>query len=729
MTRDDDFIGQLEGYLDEYQGVTPLPAAVRAAVRAQLPTTMQRGGLRKSMRFLTTNRPLQIALATVAALAVGLAALSALNPRIGNEPTPTAHPSAFGIFEPVAGWIIYGDEDGIWGVDPAAPADPATRIENVEAGSPLGWSSDGTRLLIERSGPQGGSDLFVLHADGSETRLTERPRDLRHAAISPDGSRVVFADCTDTLDRDSCPLYAVDADGGSAEMLSEAGVVEGLTFSPDGARIAYVIGRGDSDHRVWVVGSDGSDPHELLANDTTLGGGHVRGQHPLAWSPAGDRIALGLAGAIYTFATDGSGFTRVTGGDQPYWSPDGSRFAYSIGSVLAIADADGSNRLLFDFGISGPWHPGRLEAFEESPPPPTGPRRDGEFIVFEPLGSGLGWDLAAQDPGTGKVRKIVATDGIVDCPDRQRCQNFVKVAEWSSDGHWVAFEVSNGSLDGPPLGPCDPMIGLWVATIDGEPRQLTKPCDAPPPTSEEAVAEVWEWSPAGARLAYARIDGETDELFVIDPADGSRTSLGPVDNTPRQGLLPTLPGWAMEWSPDGTRIAYADGGSVYAVDVDGASRSLLADSLVDILDIAWSPDGKRILIHDQGRDRIQVMNADGSDLHVVLDGQDACCATAWSPTGDRILYQLSTEVWTVLPDGSNAIKVFDSGGCQIGGADPLPAWAPDGTQVAYNACGVWEVANADGTGEAQPINELLWRSWYSGGLTEGDLRGIGHYDH
>lgn len=43
--------------------------------------------------------------------------------------------------------------------------------------------------------------------------------------------------------------------------------------------------------------------------------------------------------------------------------------------------------------------------------------------------------------------------------------------------------------------------------------------------------------------------------------------------------------------------------------------------------------------------------------------------------------------------------------------------APNGTQVAHNACGVWVVANADGTGEAQPIDELMHRSWYRGGLT------------
>ena len=386
----------------------------------------------------------------------------------------------------------------------------------------------------------------------------------------------------------------------------------------------------------------------------------------------------------------------------------------------------------------------RRPADDTKPIPAPELRHDGEFFMFEPKGAGRGfgegWDLAAQDPETGEVRKIVETDGIADCAKGETCTTFVKEAEWSSDGRWIAFEVTNASLDGPSLGPCGPTIGLWVQNATGEPRQLTTPCNTAPAGANNPIQEMWEWSPVGARVAYARIDGKADELIVIDPSDGSNTSL--VTGNIAREAPPTLPAWALEWSPDSARIAYADGDAVYVVAADGGEPSLLAESFHDIFNIAWSPDGSHILVQDRNRSRLQVVNADGSVLHVVLEGDDACCdETAWSPNGDRIVYQRSvvrpgqpefglfdSEVWTISPDGTNPIKVFGTDG-DCDNQDALPVWAPNGTQVAYVDCGVWMLANADGTGEARPIDDLLWRSWYSSGLSQWDLAGVGQVDH
>jgi hypothetical protein len=103
----------------------------------------------------------------------------------------------------------------------------------------------------------------------------------------------------------------------------------------------------------------------------------------------------------------------------------------------------------------------------------------------------------------------------------------------------------------------------------------------------------------------------------------------------------------------------------------------------------------------------------------MVSGQGPDPRSALQPE-DRLGFVFDSEVWTIAPDGSNAIKIFDSDGCDMGEiADALPVWAPNGTQVAYNDRGTWVVANADGSGEAQAIDEAVYRSWSGGGLDTG----------
>ena len=102
MTRNDDFIGQLEGYLEEYEGSTPLPDDVRDAIRAELPSTHQRPAWWPARRFPEMNNMAKLGLA---AAAVVVAALLGYNylvaPNIGGpgstipspEPTPHRRPT------------------------------------------------------------------------------------------------------------------------------------------------------------------------------------------------------------------------------------------------------------------------------------------------------------------------------------------------------------------------------------------------------------------------------------------------------------------------------------------------------------------------------------------------------------------------------------------------------------------------------------------------------------
>jgi len=349
------------------------------------------GASHRLIVLLAASLLLVAALGTAIALGSGILRL----PLVNDSEEPSVD---LGIFEPVAGRIVYGfdnsegetyrvyGEDGIWGLDPASSG-LATPVQlTSEPGTPLGWSSDGTRLLIQR----GNQNLVVLHSDGSETLVTEQPWGLKGASISPDGSRVAFGALLEENDEHG-GLFAVDADGGRAELLweSQFHILRSPTFSPDGTQIAFVDDNIDSIVSVWVINADGTDAHQIVPSGEPFGAGRVRG---LAWSPAGDRIAL-MAEldedpdpttplGLYTFAPDGSDFRRVAdaGVDgyvvigSPYWSSDGTLIEYTtgcngsnaenqvFGCMLVIVDVDGSVVRTFLDGVSGPWHPGTSES-------------------------------------------------------------------------------------------------------------------------------------------------------------------------------------------------------------------------------------------------------------------------------------------------------------------------------------------------------------------------------
>jgi hypothetical protein len=333
---------------------------------------------RQEFRQRRRTRNRRIAAYAIVAVIVALAVFAITEVRNTASVPAVPPPSTgdLGIFAPVAGRILYvnGDSNhvvgaddlnygpGLWAAAPNGPSDTTegprvtddvastlVRLDLGEADStrflvhvPLlfGWSSDGTELLFTPG--RFGKPFYILHADGSRTRLNADPMVNPYGAISPDGSRVVFGN-----------LDIVDVDGGSPVHLPYEGPEPAgtMTFSPDGTQIAYLV-----DDAVWVVNADGTDAHELLANEATR---NLSGYYGLQWSPTGDRLAIDLGDGIYTFAPDGSDFTKVIAdGSSPFWSPDGSQIAYNGPSGLTIADADGSNARAFGFAVSGPWHPG-----------------------------------------------------------------------------------------------------------------------------------------------------------------------------------------------------------------------------------------------------------------------------------------------------------------------------------------------------------------------------------
>jgi hypothetical protein len=340
------------------------------------------------------------------AIIVALVSFVALTRALYNGPRPaherTAKPP--GIFSEVGGWIVYGNERGIWAVDPTRPDDPNSQIRlSTDGATPLAWSSDGSKLLILRqnTGLSARRRLFVLNADGTETHLATT-EDIPYpgggwespdigGSFSPDGSQVVYAE------RSS--IYVVDAQGGTPRVLQTASrrwfsvngiriraLVHNPTYSPDGTQIAYFDGAGPSTEEIArqlrVMNSDGSGTR-VVVDDLKADGINNDGiyNNPpdriynLAWSPDGKRLAFGLGSGIYIVGADGSGLTlAIPDGAYPYWSPDSTRIAfanlgdnpgepcadrrcYATLDTLQIAALDGMHVQEFGYAEPGPWNP------------------------------------------------------------------------------------------------------------------------------------------------------------------------------------------------------------------------------------------------------------------------------------------------------------------------------------------------------------------------------------
>jgi Tol biopolymer transport system component len=323
--------------------------------------------------------------------------------------------------------------------------------------------------------------------------------------------------------------------------------------------------------------------------------------------------------------------------------------------------------------------------------------------------------LVAVNPQTGEQRVVV------------KDLDMVLTAEWSADGRWVAYEKPR-EVERCQNSPYH--ISLWVVAPSQEPRQVAtgvKSCNfGAVPISG---LTTWMWSPTGAELAT--IDGGST-LSTIDPVTGATHTVGTIPDD----------AGSVTWSPDGTRFVFgARGGALYSIDAGSGAISLLVRLPGEHLDsvdrIVWSPDGAHIAVMNDlqpGGGRLYVMNADGSNVRVLVDDYDPA-DLAWSPDGTRLAYadwlepDLKVRISIARMDdpasaqiGSLAVSrcafVTESVPCIGHRPDSGLAWSPDGSRIAVRINGDGSVAvsaiDANGAGDVVRIDDLMYRSWDGG---------------
>jgi eukaryotic-like serine/threonine-protein kinase len=192
-----------------------------------------------------------------------------------------------------------------------------------------------------------------------------------------------------------------------------------------------------------------------------------------------------------------------------------------------------------------------------------------------------------------------------------------------------------------------------------------------------SVADV-TLSPDGTAVAYASVDGEASEIWIVDVRGGK-----PIRLTER-GVRSAAPAWF----PDGSAVAFSsDDGrsiSVWRVPRFGGTPWLMVP---DAREPAISPDGSRVAFarpRVDGALRIFVAPIAAPDKARPLTGDDAGLwdqrRPAWSPDGRWICYEDSRDIWLVASEGGAARRLTHADG-----SDQHAAWSPDGRYVYFTS--------------------------------------------
>jgi Tol biopolymer transport system component len=251
-------------------------------------------------------------------------------------------------------------------------------------------------------------------------------------------------------------------------------------------------------------------------------------------------------------------------------------------------------------------------------------------VVFAARASGDPKALYRINPPRLKIRLLIPVGAGED-----------RAPAWSSDGATLAFASErSGQLD------------IWSV----QPGSGTGPVNLTATDSEGELLPTW--SPDD-RVAFVTLHGTGSADTTIDVMDADGANRITIRS-------PGKPIFGIEWSPLGTRIAYAvpdgSGTDIYSIRPDGTGRIRLANDLPRATLYDWRPDGRRILFQGEtgsgqglyeiavgGEHRQYLLTAPASPV------QDE--HASYSPNGEKIVFVSDLgprdELWLMRADGSN----------------------------------------------------------------------------
>jgi tricorn protease len=595
--------------------------------------------------------------------------------------------------------IVFTYQGDLWS---AAVDDPSAVRLTVHDAYDHGamFSPDGETLYF-MSNRFGNDDIWAMPAEGGDIRrITYSTNTDQLTGTNPAGSELYFL-ATRVVEPDPGRyLWAIPPGGGAARPLM--GVhARAAAVSPDGTRIVYARRyaslsrkhyRSSATADLWLYDGPAGEHYRLTEHDG-------QDSFPL-WDPKGNGVYFvsDVDGTFNLWRLDlnTDERTQVThfegdGVRNPCIAASGDLLAFERGTALYVLEPGSEPR--------------RLEIHA-----PGDVRADPEEILTV---TGDAGDFALS-PDEKQVAMVVREDVGVMKIDGGEMNNLTDDAAsqysvaWPKDSDWVYY-ISNdrGRMD-----------IYRAKAAEGEPNlsralelQVEQVTDTPEPEleliaspdgsklayvrtrgdliirdlgsgEEHTLLEGWahpsvEWSPDGRWIAYSRADDEYNSDVWIIPADGSadpvNVSMDPADDG------------APHWSPDGSMLAFHsyrgdDDWDIYMVYLTeeaelAADREAAddVDELPDQVDLQDEPagegpedEGASDEAEGEGEEEEElVVEIDFEDIHMRLRRIASSSASEmyprFSPDSESIAYSYSWDrdrgLWTMSPRGEDKSEI------------------------------------------------------------------------
>jgi Tol biopolymer transport system component/DNA-binding winged helix-turn-helix (wHTH) protein len=348
---------------------------------------------------------------------------------------------------------------------------------------------------------------------------------------------------------------------------------------------------------------------------------------------------------LWIVPTIGGAGRRIPGilAHDATWMPDGQRILYAHGDSLFTVNENGTD--VHKFATL----PGRAFWLRWSP---NGSNLRFTLLNGETHSSHL-WTISAS--GTDAHPLLPSSDGSECC------------GSWTADGKYYVFQ--RNTAGGSNIWLLPEHSGIFDGP--GKPYALTNG----PLTYQSPIT-----ARTGHRIFFIGLNLRS-ELLQYDA--GSQIFIpytGGISNARR-----------VAFSRDGQWVAWIrqDNGSLWSSKANGSQRMQLTSKPLEVFMMHWSPNDKHLLLmarKPEERWAIYMINADGSNLHIVDPENRSQADPDWSPGGKSIVFGRLPDLMSEasMPKAIYLYNLSTHKTEKLPGSDGLfsPRWSSDGRYIA-----------------------------------------------